>query len=132
MDAIKKQEEFDNYIFYYNYDTVINKFDWFFKVTRNVIFEHAHFNCQVQLEEGTVEQFIIELYILVQFCNYRELTSEMNHDRLVVGIHDRHPFPNTCNCIWNLYWKRQKGDLSTQNCTGSAEHVQRSHNRAFQ
>ena len=68
-------------------------------MTRNLIFDHARFNCQVQLEEGTVEQFIIALYNLVQFCNYRELTSEMNHDRLVVGIRDRHLFPNTCNCI---------------------------------
>jgi len=35
-----------------------------------------------------VEQFIVELYNLAEFCNYRELTSEMIHDRLVIGICD--------------------------------------------
>ena len=44
------------------YDTVINKFDSFFKVTRNVIFERARFNRRVQLKGETAEQFIIELY----------------------------------------------------------------------
>ena len=72
------------------YDTVINKFDSFFKVTRNVIFKSACFNCRVQLEGETAEQFIIELYNLSEFCDYGELTSEMIRDRLVVGIRDRH------------------------------------------
>ena len=72
------------------YDTVISKFDSFFKVTRNVIFERARFNRRVQLEGETAEQFIIELYNLSEFCNYGELTSEMIRDRLVIGIRDRH------------------------------------------
>ena len=59
-------------------------------MTRNVIFEHARFNHRVRLEGETAEQFIIEMYNLSEFCNYRELTSEMIRDRLVVGIHDRH------------------------------------------
>ena len=71
-------------------DTVINKFDSFFKVTRNVIFERARFNRRVQLEGETAEQFIVELYNLSEFCDYGELTSEMIRDRLVVGIRDRH------------------------------------------
>ena len=72
------------------YDTVIGKFDSFFKVTRNVIFERARFNRRVQLEGESAEQFIVELYNLVEFCNYGELASEMIRDRLVVGIRDRH------------------------------------------
>ena len=72
------------------YDTVIGKFDSFFKVTRNVIFEWARFNRCVQLEGESAEQFIVELYNLVEFCNYGELASEMIRDRLVVGIHNRH------------------------------------------
>ena len=72
------------------YDTVINKFDSFFKVTRNVIFERARFNRRVQLKGETAEQFIVELYNLLEFCDYGELTSEMICDRLVVGIRDRH------------------------------------------
>ena len=51
------------------YDTVINKFDSFFKVTRNVIFERARFNRRVQVEGETAEQFIVELYNLSEFCD---------------------------------------------------------------
>ena len=68
------------------YNTVIGKFDSIFKVTRNVIFEQACFNQQVQLERESAKQFIVELYNLAEFCNYRELTSETIRDRLVVGI----------------------------------------------
>ena len=46
------------------YDTVISKFDSFFKVTRNVIFERARFNRRVQLEGESAEKFIVELYNL--------------------------------------------------------------------
>ena len=35
-----------------------------------------------------MEQYIIELYNLVEHCNYRDLKSEMIRDRLVVGIQD--------------------------------------------
>ena len=72
------------------YDTVINKFDSFFKVTRNVIFERACFNHRAQMDGKTVEQFIVDLYHLAEFCNHGDLTSEMIHDRLVVGIRNRH------------------------------------------
>ena len=71
-------------------DTCINKFDSFFKVTRNVIFKCAHFNRRVQFKGETAEQFIVELYNLSEFCDYGELTSEIILDRLVIGIRDRH------------------------------------------
>jgi len=34
----------------------------------------------------SVEQYIVELYNLVEHCDYVNLTSEMIHDQLVVGI----------------------------------------------
>ena len=55
-----------------------------------MIFKCVCFNHQVQLEGKTAERFIIELYNLSEFCNYGELTSEMIHDRLVLGIRDHH------------------------------------------
>ena len=67
------------------YDTVIGKFDSFFKVTRNVIFERAQFNRRVQLEGESAKQFIVEL---VDFCNYEDLAPEMIRDRLAVSIRD--------------------------------------------
>ena len=70
------------------YDTVVSKFDSFFQVRRNVIFERARFNKRDQLPGETVEQYIMELYKLVEYCSYGELKDEMIRDRLVVGILD--------------------------------------------
>ena len=70
------------------YDTVLTKFDDFFKVRRNVIFERARFNRRNQREGETSEEYIMELYRLSESCDYGELTSEMIRDRLVVGILD--------------------------------------------
>ena len=71
------------------YDTVLGKFDSFFQLKRNVIFERARFNQQCQLPGESVEQYIMELYNLVEYCIYGELKSEMIRDRLVVGILDK-------------------------------------------
>lgn len=70
------------------YDTVIGKFDGFFKVRQNVIFERARFNQRNQLGGETMEQYIMELYKLAESCNYGEMADEMIRDRLVVGIRD--------------------------------------------
>ena len=70
------------------YDTVVTKFDGFFKVRRNVIFECARFNRRYQHEGETAEQYIMELYRLAENCDYGGLKDEMIRDRLVVGIRD--------------------------------------------
>ena len=70
------------------YNTVMQKFDAFFGVCKNVIFERARFNRCKQQEGESAEQFIMELYRLAENCNYGELQSEMIRDRLVVGITD--------------------------------------------
>ena len=70
------------------YNTVMQKFDAFFGVRKNVIFERAQFNRRKQQEGESAEQFIMELYRLAENCNYGELQSEMIRDRLVVGITD--------------------------------------------
>ena len=71
-----------------HYAAVLVKFDGFFQVRRNVIFEIARFNRQCQLPGELAEQYIVELYNLAEHCNYGTLTSEMIRDRLVVGIQD--------------------------------------------
>ena len=68
------------------YKIVLEKFDSFFQVRRNVIFERARFNRRCQLPGESVEQYNVELYNLVEHCNYGDLKSEMIRDRLVVGI----------------------------------------------
>ena len=69
-----------------DYDTVMNKFDEYFKVRRNVIYERARFNRRSQQPGETSEQFIMALYDLAANCNYGELRDEMIRDRIVVGI----------------------------------------------
>ena len=71
------------------YASVLKKFDDFFKVRRNVIFERARFNGRNQLDAETAESYITVLYGLVENCEYGALRDEMLRDRLVVGIRDK-------------------------------------------
>ena len=70
------------------YATVLEQFDGYFKVRRNVIFERARFNRRSQEKGETAEKYITELYTLAENCNYDEFRDEMIRDRLVVGIRD--------------------------------------------
>ena len=70
------------------YQEVIGKLDSYFRVRRNVIFERARFNRRSQKEGETAEQYITELYTLIEFCEYGNLKEELLRDRLVVGIRD--------------------------------------------
>ena len=70
------------------YDAVVGKFDSFFNVRRNVIYERARFNRRDQLEGENAEQYITCLYSLIETCEYGAFKEEMLRDRLVVGIRD--------------------------------------------
>ena len=70
------------------YDTVLAKFNSFFKVCNNVIYERARFNRRKQLEGEPAERYIFELYQLANQNEYGALKEEMIRDRLVVGIRD--------------------------------------------
>jgi len=65
------------------YETVIEKFDAFFKVGKNVIFERARFNRHVQRQDESAEQFITSLYSLAENCAYGDLKAEMIHDPIL-------------------------------------------------
>ena len=52
------------------YDAVVGKFDAYFEVRRNTIFERARFNRRSQREGESAEQYITELYELIEFCEY--------------------------------------------------------------
>ena len=67
-------------------NSVMTKFDIFFQVRRNVIFECACFNHRSQGQNESIEQFITSLYQLAETCDYGELKEEMIPDRIVVGI----------------------------------------------
>ena len=71
-----------------SYATVLTKFDAFFQVRRNTIFERARFNRHSQSEGESVEQFITSLYSLAENCDFAAMKEEMIRDRIVVGIRD--------------------------------------------
>ena len=70
------------------YSSVVAKFDGFFQVRRNVIFERARFNKRNQLAGESAELYITHLYSLVEYCEFGALRDEMLRDRIVVGIRD--------------------------------------------
>ena len=70
------------------YDAVMSKFEGFFKVRKNLIFERARFNQRKQSEGESIEQYITALYHLVETCEYGDWRDEMLRDRLVVGIRE--------------------------------------------
>ena len=56
------------------YGKVLDKFNEYFAVRRNVIYERACFNCRVQYEDESAETYISEL---IEFCEYGILKDEM-------------------------------------------------------
>ena len=51
-------------------------------------FQTCPFNHRNQLPGETTEEYVTVLFNLVESCNYGNLSEEMLHDRLVVGIQD--------------------------------------------
>ena len=70
------------------YNTVLEKFDSFFSVRKNTIFERARFNGRNQFKTETAKQYIMELHKLTENCEYGDMKDELIRDRLVVGIRD--------------------------------------------
>ena len=66
------------------FDIVKLKFDQYFNVRRNVIYERAKFNQRQQ----EVKEFITSLYCLAENCAYGALKVEMIRDRIFVGVRD--------------------------------------------
>ena len=55
------------------YKTVVNKFEGFFRVRKNLIFEWACFNRQDELERETAESYSTALYSLIQDSEYEAM-----------------------------------------------------------
>ena len=66
---------------------VIERFNQFFSVKKNMIFERAQFNRKQALSE-TANDFITALFKFSETCEYSELCDQLIRDRLVVGIAD--------------------------------------------
>ena len=70
------------------YNSVLAKFNEFFSVRKNVIFEHAKFNRRNQLSRESAEKYITALYHLIETCDYGNFKEEMLRDQIVVGMRD--------------------------------------------
>ncbi|XP_065891581.1 uncharacterized protein [Dysidea avara] len=70
------------------YQKVIEEFDSYFKVKKNVIYERARFNQRSQLPGESADRFITEIHRLAENCEFGGMKDELIRDRLVVGIRD--------------------------------------------
>ena len=68
------------------YQKVIEEFDKYFKVKKNMIYECLRFNRCSQLSEESVNQFITEVHLLTASCEFGAMKEELIGDCLVVGI----------------------------------------------
>ena len=71
------------------YEKVIEAYTAYFQPKVNVIHERAMFNTRAQAMGETAENYIRDLYILADMCDYKNVKDEMIRDRLVVGIYDK-------------------------------------------
>ena len=71
------------------YDVVGQKFQDYFIIKWNVIFERAKFNLRSQQENEPVEAFITDQFNLAEHCNFGSLREELIRDRIVVVIRDK-------------------------------------------
>lgn len=72
-----------------DYNVVKEKFESYFVVKRNVIYERAKFNSRIQGDNESVSEFITDLHKLAEQCEFQALKDELIRDRIVVGIKDR-------------------------------------------
>ena len=70
------------------YKKVVEEFDKYFKVKKNVIYEHARFNQRNQLLDEPADHFITEVHKLADNFEFGSMKEELIRDRLVVGIQD--------------------------------------------
>ena len=72
-----------------DYSKVVKKFNKYFKVQKNSIFEHADFNLASQLANETVEQFITRFHQMANNCEFGNMKNEMIRDFLIISIRNQ-------------------------------------------
>ena len=70
------------------YNKVVEVFDEYFTVRKNIIFERARFDKKYQLPNESAKQFISEIHQLGENCEFGPMKEELIRDCLVVGICD--------------------------------------------
>jgi len=67
------------------YKKVVEKFDEYFKVRNNIIFERARFNWRNQQPGEVADKYITVFHQLAQGCKYGKITDQLIHDQLNCG-----------------------------------------------
>ena len=72
-----------------DFDTVMSKFDTYFRPKVNYLEYRVLFQNRVQNYDEPIEQFIRALYEIAENCNYGENKHENIRDRIVIGCQDK-------------------------------------------
>ena len=72
-----------------DFDTVMSKFDTYFRPKVNYLEYGVLFQNRVQTYDEPIEQFIRALYKIAENCNYGENKHENIRDRIVIGCQDK-------------------------------------------
>ena len=70
------------------FNTMLNKYDNYFTIKKNVIFERAQFNLRKQQPGETASSFITVIHKLAETCEYGALREDLIRNRLIAGISD--------------------------------------------
>ncbi|XP_046392169.1 uncharacterized protein LOC124160378 [Ischnura elegans] len=70
------------------YKKVCEEFNNHYMGRVNIVYMRAKFNQRCQEEGEAVDEFISDLYRLIQYCEYGSLQDDLLRDRIVVGVYD--------------------------------------------
>ena len=72
-----------------NFDTVMSKFDCYFRPKVNYIEYRVTFQQRAHKHEESIEQFIRTLYEIAENCNYGKQKHKNIRDRIIIGCRDK-------------------------------------------
>ena len=72
-----------------NSNKILEKFEEYFTLTRNVLYEQYLFHSAQQQQNETVDQYIIRLQHLAETCKFRVLHDKMLRYCLILGYYDK-------------------------------------------
>src|SRR5436190_7185319 len=71
-----------------DYEIVKSKFNSYFGLKKNLIYERAKFLKRRQNESEPVDSFINDLHTLAETCEFKDLKEELIRDLIVIGVQD--------------------------------------------
>ncbi|KAM9391625.1 chaperone Ric-8A [Pholidichthys leucotaenia] len=72
-----------------DYNKVLEEFEKFCTPKRNETYERYIFHSRCQAEPETIEEFIMDLKLKSQSCNFGQLTDSLIRDCIIIGVRDK-------------------------------------------